>query len=364
MKLSHTALPVCLALTLLTTGCSVLEENKVDYRSAKKGETLEVPPDLTALARNDRYAVNTDGTVNALGYQNTNQVTQGLPTAANSVADVHIERSGQQRWLVVNRPASAVWPQVTGFWKDNGFTLSNQQEALGIMETDWAENRAKLPQDFIRETLGKVLDGLYETGERDKFRTRLESQGDKTEIYISHKGMVEQLVSKGRSQGSDATVWEPRASSPELETEFLRRLMLKLGATQVQAKAETSTTVAAASPSAKLQGDVLSMAQGFDAAWRQVGLALDRSNFTVSDRDRSKGIYFVRYIPDGEKAEEPGFFGKLFGSDKKAAEQQQEYRVLVTRNGDSASQASVQSASGQKDEVSGKILQILADELK
>lgn len=363
MKHSAVTLPVCLAIALLASGCSVLDENKVDYRSARKGETLEVPPDLTALARNDRYAVNTDGSVNALGYQNTNQVAQSLPTATNSVADVRIERDGNKRWLVVNRPAAKVWPQVTGFWKDNGFNLASQQETLGIMETEWAENRAKLPKDFIRETLGKVFDGLYETGERDKFRTRLETQGDKTEIYISHRGMVEKLASKnGRS--NDATIWEPRPSDPELEAEFLRRLMLKLGATEAQAKAESEKASTPVAPTASISGDTLDIHQGFDAAWRQIGLALDRSNFTVSDRDRSKGIYFVRYIPDGEKEEEAGFFSKLFGSEKKAAAALQEYRVSVARQDDALSRVSVHNASGEKDEVSRKILQILAEELK
>jgi outer membrane protein assembly factor BamC len=357
MKFSRATLPACLTLALIASGCSVLDENKVDYRSAKKGETLEVPPDLTALARNDRYAVNTDGSVNALGYQNTNQISSSLPTAANSVADVRIEREGNKRWLVVNRPAAAVWPQVSGFWKDNGFTLASQQEALGIMETDWAENRAKLPKDFIRETIGKAFDSLYETGERDKFRTRLENQGEKTEIYITHRGMVEKLTSKGGRE-NDSTTWVPRASDPELEAEFLRRLMLKLGATEAQAKA-----AAPATPAAALVGDALEISQSFDAAWRQIGLALDRSNFTVSDRDRSKGVYFVRYIPDGEKDEEPGFFGKLFGAEKKAAAQQ-EYRVSISREGDAKSRASVATASSQQDETTRKILQILADALK
>ncbi len=365
MKFSAATLPVCLAIAVLASGCTVLDENKVDYRSARKGETLEVPPDLTALARNDRYAVNTDGSVNATGYQNTQKMAQTLPTAANSVADVHIERLGNERWLVVNRPAAAVWPQVTGFWKDNGFNLASEQAGLGIMETEWAENRAKLPQDFIRATLGKVLDGLYETGERDKFRTRLESQGDKTEIYISHRGMVEKLASKN-GRDNDTTIWEPRASDPELEAEFLRRLMLKLGATEAQAKAESEKAAAPAAPAITVVGDSLTINQGFDSAWRQVGLALDRSNFTVSDRDRSKGVYFVRYIPDRNKdAEgEEGFFSKLFGSEKKAALPQQEYRVVLSRENESASRASVETASGQKDEVTRKILQILADELK
>ena len=42
------------------------------------------------------------------------------------------------------------------------------------METDWAENRANLPQTGLRKLIGKALDSVYDTGMRDMFRTRVE----------------------------------------------------------------------------------------------------------------------------------------------------------------------------------------------
>ena len=86
------------------------------------------------------------------------------------------------------------------------------------METEWAENRAKLPQDLIRKTIGKLLDGMYSTGERDKFRTRLErnAQGG-VEIYITHRGLQEIYPTKER----DSTTWTVRPSDPDLEAELL-----------------------------------------------------------------------------------------------------------------------------------------------
>ncbi|MES2954730.1 MAG: outer membrane protein assembly factor BamC, partial [Pseudomonadota bacterium] len=155
-----------LGAALVLSGCSSIGESlkgdKVDYKSATKGASLDVPPDLTQLSRETRYVV--PGTaVTASGYQ-VGQTTQSVPTAATTVGDVRIERAGTQRWLVVNRPADKLWGPVREFWQESGFLMTLDQENLGIMETDYAENRAKLPQDFIRATLGKLLDNLYSTG--------------------------------------------------------------------------------------------------------------------------------------------------------------------------------------------------------
>jgi outer membrane protein assembly factor BamC len=153
--------------------------------------------------------------------------------AALTVGDVTIERDGNQRWLVVNRPADKLWDPVRDFWLENGFNMAIEKPELGILETDWAENRAKLPQDIIRSTLGKVFDSLYSTSERDRFRTRLERRADgKTEIYVTHRGMQEVYTSQ---QGQHHLA--ARAADPELETEFLRRIMVKLGSTEEQSKA-------------------------------------------------------------------------------------------------------------------------------
>src|SRR5665647_2720982 len=211
----------------------MMEGDRVDYKSSGgKAPTLEIPPDLTQLTREGHYVV--PGTaVTASSYQ-VGQVTQAAPVAAASIGEARIERDGNQRWLVVNGPADKLWGPVRDFWQENGFLLTLEQANLGIMETDWAENRAKIPQDFIRRTLGKVLDSVYSTSERDKFRTRLERRPDGgTEIYVSHRGMVEVYDSARK----DNTIWQPRPPDPELETEFLRRLMVRLGVPQEQAKA-------------------------------------------------------------------------------------------------------------------------------
>ena len=359
-----------LAAAFLFAGCSsmpdILQGDKVDYKSAGKGPSLEVPPDLTQLSRDTRYVV-PGSSVTASGFQ-VGQTTQSVPTAALTVGDVRIERAGSQRWLVVNRPADKLWGPVRDFWQESGFLMSIEQENLGIMETDYAENRAKLPQDFLRATLGKLLDSLYSTGERDKFRTRLErTPSGGTEIYISHRGMVEVLTGTLRTpQKSDGTVWQPRPADPELEAEFLRRLMVKLGVSQEQSKALIATN---ASRQTSRVGNVNSMPvvqldEGFDRAWRRVGLALDRTGFTVEDRDRAQGTYFVRYVEPTADKKESGFFSKLFSSSSSGVAPLK-YRIAVRSQGE-ATTVSVLNAQGAPEASANaqRIVQIIADDLK
>ena len=350
-----------LGIIVALGACSALEGNKIDYRSSGKGPSLEVPPDLTQLSRDGRYTLS-GGSVSASSFQTSGSSAPGVPTALSAAGDVRMERAGSQRWLVVNRPAEQVWGPTRDFWQENGFLLASEQANLGIMETDWAENRAKLPNDMIRNALGKILDSLYSTSERDKFRTRLERNASGgTEIYISHRGMVEVYSTTQKDQ----TVWQPRAADPELEAEFMRRLLVKLGLPQEQAK-----TVVASAPSKEAARVTTSQGQtsvqlddGFDRAWRRVGLALDRTGFTVEDRDRNQGMYFVRYVEPGSDKGEGSFFGKLFGGATGGAPLK--YRVLVRSQGESTT-VTVLDEKGQPDTTANaqRILKLLADDLK
>ncbi len=352
-----------LGLTLTLGACSVLRSDKIDYKSATtKATPLEIPPDLTQLSRDQRYTA-TGALVTASSFQLAQAASQSTPTAASALGDVHIERAGMQRWLVINRPAEKLWEPVKDFWQENGFLLAMDQADLGIMETDWAENRAKLPQDFIRDTLGKVFDSLYSTGERDKFRTRLERNANGgTEVFISHRGMIEVY----NSDRKDQTVWQPRAADPELEAEFLRRLMVKLGITQEQSKAliAAGATPTGVQVSIVNGQPVVQLNDGFDRAWRRVGLSLDRTSFTVEDRDRSKGIYFVRYVAPNADKSEPGFFSNLFGATKKSnAPQKFRISVVSQRN---TSTVAVQNADGSTAPAADaqRIAKVLAEDLK
>lgn len=369
---SATAVLVLAAISLLA-GCSsikdMVEGDRIDYKSnGGKAPSLEIPPDLTQLTREGHYVV--PGTaVTASSYQ-VGQATQAAPVAAASVGDARIERDGNQRWLVVNQPADKLWGPVRDFWQENGFLLTLDQANLGIMETDWAENRAKIPQDFIRNTLGKVFDSVYSTSERDKFRTRLERRPDGgTDIFISHRGMEEVFASgsKGSTGELDGrTIWQPRPSDPELEAEFLRRLMVKLGVAQERSKVLVAAGATSPTSRAAVVNNVpvVQIDEGFDRAWRRVGLSLDRTGFTVEDRDRSQGIYFVRYVAPDTKASKPGFFGKLFSSTP-AAVPPLKYRIAVKSQGEK-SVVSVLNEQGVPESSANaqRIVNVIADDLK
>lgn len=380
---------VLTAAAFALSACSVIQEEKIDYKSAKKASTLEVPPDLTQLMQDTRYASSgAAASVSALALQQSGtgvgaQVPQIERAAPLKVGDVQILRDGNKRWLLVQRPAEQLWEPVREFWLDHGFHLEQEKPDLGIIETDWAENRAKLPQDIIRSALGKILDTFYSTGEQDRFRTRLERRTDgQTEIFITHRGMIEVYSSAQK----DSTIWQPRPADEELETEFLRRLMVKLGSSEEESQALVASAQAAGAGGAgsgvgasalalTTQGEepVLNMQEPFDRAWRRVGVALDRSGFTVEDRDRSKGIYYVRYVtPTAQKSdpEKQSWFQRKFSRNKTPPAQPHQYQVQILEGAENSSVGSssvfVRDAQGQAEvsDTAQRILRVIYDDLK
>ena len=231
----------CSAFVLSLAGCSTLDSmfstDKVDYKAAsRQTQGLEVPPDLTQLQRDNRYAVpDAKGIATASGFLQSRGVQGAAPVAgAETVGPVaseavRIERAGDQRWLVVKQTPEQLWPQLRQFWEDMGFALEIESPTTGTMETNWVEDRSKIPQDFLRNTLGKVFDKAWSTGMKDKFRTRLERLPDgSTEIYVSHRGAEEVLVGAQK----ESTTWTSRPNDPGLESQFLARMVAHLTGTK------------------------------------------------------------------------------------------------------------------------------------
>ena len=366
------------AAAVALAGCSTsMFDSSVDYKTASQLPPLEIPPDLTAPQRDGRFVLPDQKSATLSGYQQERK-EQGRPGAAGvlpQVENVRLERLGAERWLVVQEPPDKVWPVVREFWLERGFLIKQETPEIGVLETDWAENRANLPQDGIRGLLGRFADSVYSTSERDKFRTRLERtpDGNGTEIYISHRGMQEvYTISQNRSEGQTGqTYWQPRPSDPGLEAEFLRRLMVRLGSSD-----ERSKVAAAAGPTPDRAAIVkssdgtqaLQVNEPFDRAWRRVGLALDRVGFTVEDRDRQNGLYFVRYAdPESEMAKkdnEKGLFSRLFSSSDPKVKPEQ-YRVQVKPENE-ASTVNVLNKDGgaETNPTAQRILVLLHEQLK
>lgn len=362
-----------LLLALTMAGCTAVDVSgdKVDYRSkATKTDPLDIPPDLTQLARDGRYQAQS-GVVSASGLKQSTAAGAVAVAAAATVAplatpEMRIERQGNARWLVSTLPPEKIYPLLRKFWLDRGFQLLEDNAEIGMMETNWAENRAKIPLDIIRSTIGRAFDNLYSSSERDRYRSRVERTATGSEVYISHRGVSEIYVPGQRD--TTTTVWQARPTDPEMEAEFLARFMVTLGA-----KDEVARSAVAAAPAGPAKARVATVAttatmeidDSFDRAWRQVGLALDRGGFTVEDRDRSAGLYFVRYIdPKLANKEDPNFFQKLFSGDKDTARPQR-YRVVVKATG-TKSVVSVQNSAGAADDgaVARQIIGKLIDELR
>ena len=383
MKFSQFRTPALAVLAFAVAaalgGCSLFpfssSKKGTDYRSATSDRLppLEIPPDLTAPSGDERFVIPDSKSANTFSTYNRDRAT---PASTNSgvlpkVEKASVMRAGDQRWLVVNATPDKLWPILKDFWTENGFVLRRDTPDLGIMETDWAENRAAIPMDPIRNVIGKVLDGMYSTPERDKFRTRVEagSQPGTTEVYISHRGLQEIYTNEYKDQ----TIWQPRKPDPELEAEMLNRLMLKLGFDEKKVQqqvAEAAVPAGAARAEYDRNTDKpLRINEPFDRAWRRVGLALDRVGFTVEDRDRSKGLFFVRYIDpevDNRAPGEKSWFDKLkFWKRDVPDDNKPQYRIRVADAG-GLSVVEVQNAKGdaEKSATGRRILGLLYDQLK
>ena len=367
-------LSVAAATCTLMAGCSSTSHSilgeKVDYRTAgAKVVSLDVPPDLSKLPGQSRYGQVSPAIVTA---NSLNTPTAATAQAGNTVAPgqfgpVKLERQGQTRWLSLNVPPEQVWEQVRTFWTDAGFELVVDQPETGLLETNWAENRAKLPQDIVRRTFGTIMDGLYDTGERDQFKTRIERTAKGSEIYVTHRGVSEEYANAQKDQ----TRWQARLDS-ELEAEMLSRLMVRLGASKDAAEA-AKTEVAKAQPKGGTGANTavrvsdnqsgLTVDDDFDTVWRRVGLALDRAGYTIEARDRTNGQYDVRLPGDNGDKPKIGFWAGLFGS-KDNGQAPVKHKVQVKGSGNKTTiQVTDQNGALQTTAIAQRITKDLFTEL-
>lgn len=356
-----------------------LPDQRLEYKKQREAsESLEIPPDLTSGNFDDALDVPAAASGSATyseyvgGRARQRQVAQSgevLP----EVNAVKLRRDGNSRWLEIKASPQQVWPRVVEFWRGQGILLVQQEPAVGIMKTDWLENRAELRKDFVTRMMRKVADGLYATSTRDQFRVRLEagSVPGSTDLYLTMRSMEEQLVNNTVGD-ADNTVWAPTESDPETEAAMLRRLMVYLGANE---RVATSATASPSGPgptrpsSVRIVtvggGSALVMQEEFRRAWRMTGSALDRVGFAVEDRDRSRGVYFVRYDDLSKRGEKKGWGSKLAFWKSDDLDPVKQYQVRVTSEGNS-SQVTVNDAAGRRDdsETGQRILTLLKEQMR
>jgi len=388
-----------LATGALVAGCGTSSPTKVDYKSDSKSKeaSLAVPPNMLDETADQRSLPPQGGATSLSALQQVQQAAPATDTVAPAVADMRIQRDGTESWLVIDgkKPAD-VWPQVRRFWQEQGFLLVVDQRDKGVMETDWNETRPQINDGLIRSVISKAMGNSYVTAERNKYRTRLDAAPNGgTYVFISQKGMREALT----GANNDSSKWEPKPNDPGLETEYLKRLMAVLAQNEQRAKngeppianikeeaapkdkkdADASSKAAAAiaaqnvSRTSSQGGDAgaatvpseVTLGEPYDRSWLHVGLALDRANFTVDDRDRTQGLYFVRYVdPKDLSAAQQGFWSQLFHGKKE--KQAKQYRVNVKALTPDETRVAVVDESGAIDTSSParQIMSLLVNQLR
>ncbi|MCW8945713.1 MAG: outer membrane protein assembly factor BamC [Sedimenticola sp.] len=342
-----------LLIASLVTGCGalpsvddVLPDRKVEYKKAKDaGANLEVPPDLTKSTINDQLVIPGSSAAESTtlsGQMERERIRGRVATRTGvlpKIDKIEVMRDGNQRWLRIQGTPDDVWYKTVAFWQENGILLAQQDPTVGVMVTDWLENRADIKSDAITEKIRSVFDGAYSAATRDQYRLRIEpavAEGT-TELYLTHRGMEEKYILDG---GGDAerTVWNPRPTDHGLEAEMLRRLMNYMGITDQQSRSSLARTGAVQARSRLVRNNnevLLLMDEELNRAWRLTGVALDRVGFAVEDRDRSERIYYVRYNDPLKEAEEPGLLSKLaFWSDNdQNIDKESQYQVMLDAEG-------------------------------
>ncbi|MCP5141896.1 MAG: outer membrane protein assembly factor BamC [Chromatiales bacterium] len=350
----------------------IIRDRQLDYKQATSAPPLEIPPDLSSANVSDTMVIPAEnasvgGSATYSDYVG-NRAQPGTVSRAAVLPkqdDIEVKRDGDKRWLVVSGTPEEVWPKMRDFWVENGWLIKTENPAIGVLETDWAENRADISQGIVRNFLKGVLDSLYSAATRDKYRVRLEAgeQAGTTELFLTHRGIEE--VSQG-----EQFVWQERAADPELEAAMLRRMMMYFGVEEERADTQLATAKARAPRATLTRGTdetpSLLVDERIGRAWQLTGLALDRVGFTVEDRDRDRGIYYVVYDdPLAGIDSKKGFFSKLkfWGSDEKPRET--EYRIKLTGEG-AKTRVNVLDKSDalDKSDTGSRILALLYEQLK
>jgi outer membrane protein assembly factor BamC len=385
MKVLQIGISSAVLVSLLSCSTFGSDGKRIDYgAAAMQVPSLEVPPDLTTPGGEERYKMpqgQGEAVATYSDYSKGGAQSRTASVVLPEVQGVHMERNNAQRWLVINDKAENVWPEVKAFWQEIGLTISREDQAAGVMETGWAENRAKIPPGGSHNGFNQEFSDAHSAGERDQYHTRLErgaeellaghpKDGVNTEVYITHRGIKEEFsATKGTSQ------WVARANDPELEAIMLQRLMVRFGVNETKAASAVAavSTVAAASTVAATSAATINAPEpvgmaslreisggstiivvndAFDRSWRKVGLAIESAGLAVEDKDRDKGTYFLRPVKL-----ESGWLDKLKFW-KSNEDTTRHYRVNV-KDGGASCEVSIIDQDGASNKVTKQMLEAI-----
>ena len=368
---------------LLVGGCTGTadgagSDGQPSYKSSRSAPPLELPPDLSSSAVRDTLPIPGVGaTYSQYASGESRPGTEAAQAVLPEAADARIERSSDQRWLVVAMKPEEVWPRLRDFWTDEGFILETEEPDVGLMETEWAERRTPLPGTAAKKLLQKVYETFYGVAFRDRYRTRIErgAEPGTTDVHVTHRG-AEQIVlgedAQARTDGPLEWAWQPRPADPGLEALMLSRMLVFLGVDEERAESIVAEGAPPA-PRARAVGEAgsvtaLVLDEGFSQAWRRAGLALDRAGFAVEDRDRSRGLFFVRYAGVGDDAtsEDEGWLSRLKFWESDEEEDAGTYLIRVLGDTSDTTRITVLDGEGTPDgsPTASRILTVLHEQLR
>jgi len=362
-------LAAAFALSLIT-GCSVVDrlfpDRTQDYKKAKANSELDVPPDLKPTQANEDLP---EGTAKLSDYSGAENASTQDNAAAAAPVNVQFRRDRDRTWLEVEGDPDKVWARAHDFWPENGFLLVRDDAKLGVLETDWKEAPLNAPQGAVRSIINRVWDTVHSAPIRNKFRMRMEQSGTPgtVDLYITEQGIEQSMV--GNAEDIQTSQWEPRASDPELEAEMARRMMVYLGMSSEQAQQAVQNAKPQAQQAELLKESKtkaeLQVHQDFANSWRSVGIALDRVGFAVEDRNRSAGLYYVKYTDLAASENKKGMLSKLAFWSKDDSTTAKEHQIKLEDQG-TDTRVTVLDANGKPEytETAVRILTMLQEQLK
>ena len=299
-------------------------ENKqisINYYSDKSVTSLEVPPDLTSPEYENSFRVREfakDISMNTVNLTNTVDIIENKQKVFDVPANISIKTSGTRKWLEVDKNSEVLWNLSKQFLRENGFVIDKSNKKIGIMETNYLENKPEIPaasMGWIRSMLASQIDNVsYTLPSVDSYKIRIEPINDiKTEVHLSLSSMAEVITGYGKDE---TTLWQHKERDVALETEMLYKLMLYFGSDSAVAREKIINAQKESQLVIKKDKDINGYTKlifnfGIEDTWDNVSWALNNMNLDIEDRDIKEKSFYINIA----RTSDQGFFTKIFGDD-------------------------------------------------
>jgi outer membrane protein assembly factor BamC len=293
-------------------------KNDIRYYADKTVNNLEVPPDLTKPSQKNALNISKfiDDDKNLTTFDE--KEIKIINSVKNKNISIEVKRNDNYRWLVVNKNSDFVWNASAEFLKDSGFRILKSDKSIGIMETNYLENKEDIPSKnlgLIRSMFKNAFKARYALPTLDKYRVRLERiDKNTTEVYLSLNSMREVVTNKGLENQN--TIWQEKEADKSIEIEMLYRLMVYLGSDNNIAKEKIEKATNKKNIDVKISMGIngfskLQFNLSKDKTWDAVSWSLDKLGIDIDDRDKNDYSLYLNIANE----EDRGIMSRIFGDD-------------------------------------------------